>query len=109
MKVAIIGSRSIIINNLGNYLPKNTTEIVSGGAKGVDTCARRYAIAHNIKLTEFLPDYKIFGRIAPLVRNRKIVDASDIIIAFWDNSSKGTLYTINYAYKKGKKVKIIQK
>ena len=55
MKVAIIGSRGLSVTYLGRYLPKNTTEIVSGGAKGVDTSAREYALAHGIKLTEFLP------------------------------------------------------
>ena len=31
MKVAVVGSRNLTINNLGDYLPKDTTEIVSGG------------------------------------------------------------------------------
>lgn len=43
MKVAIIGSRTLRIENLGDYLPENVTEIISGGAVGVDTCAREYA------------------------------------------------------------------
>ena len=37
MKVAVIGSRGLTISNLGDYLPCDTTEIISGGAKGVDT------------------------------------------------------------------------
>ena len=45
MKVAIIGSRNLTVKDLGQYLPEGTTEIVSGGAKGVDTCAREYALA----------------------------------------------------------------
>ena len=53
MKVAVIGSRSLTINNLGQYLPEETTEIVSGGAKGVDTFAREYALAKGLKLTEY--------------------------------------------------------
>lgn len=73
MKVAVIGSRGLTVNDLGKYLPEDTTEIVSGGAKGIDTCARNYALSHNIKLTEFLPDYKKFGRAAPLKRNLKII------------------------------------
>ena len=40
MKVAVIGSRGLTVSNLGDYLPCDTTEIISGGAKGVDTCAR---------------------------------------------------------------------
>ena len=43
MKVAVIGSRNLIINNLENYLPIDTTEIVSGGAAGIDNCANDYA------------------------------------------------------------------
>ena len=58
MKIAIIGSRNLVVNNISAYLPKDVTEIVSGGAKGIDNCARTYAIKNNIKLTEFLPNYK---------------------------------------------------
>ena len=46
MKVAVIGSRGLTISNLGDYLPCDTTEIISGGAKGVDTCARDYALSN---------------------------------------------------------------
>ncbi len=45
MKIAIVGSRNLKVNNLKKYLPKNVTEIVSGGAKGVDTSAKEYADA----------------------------------------------------------------
>ena len=40
MKVAIVGSRGLYIEHLERYLPPGTTEIVSGGAKGIDTCAK---------------------------------------------------------------------
>ena len=32
MKIAVIGSRSLVVNNLEKYLPKDVDEIVSGGA-----------------------------------------------------------------------------
>lgn len=57
MKIAVIGSRGLSVNDFGRYLPKNVTEIVSGRARGIDTCARAYALANGIKLTEFLPEY----------------------------------------------------
>ena len=82
MKVAVIGSRNIQIENLSKYLPRETTEIVSGGAKGVDTSAREYALANSIKLTEFLPEYSKFKRAAPLKRNLQIIEYADIVIAF---------------------------
>ena len=73
MKVAVIGSRGLTVSDLGRYLPENTTEIVSGGAKGVDTSAREYALAHGIKLTEFLPEYTKYGRGGPLERDITII------------------------------------
>ena len=50
MKVAVVGSRGITVNNLEEYIPKNVSEIVSGGAKGVDTSAKEYALKNHIKL-----------------------------------------------------------
>ena len=81
MKVAVIGSRNLVVQNLGKYLPEETMEIVSGGAKGIDTCAREYALAKGLKLTEFLPDYKRYGRGAPLKRNLQIIDYADCVLA----------------------------
>ena len=40
MKVAVIGSRGLKVDNLEKDLPEKTTEIISGGARGVDACAR---------------------------------------------------------------------
>ena len=48
MKIAIVGSRSITVNNLGDYLPENTTEIVSGGALLVLTEVREITLRHII-------------------------------------------------------------
>ena len=107
MKIAIIGSRNITVNNLEDYLPKNVTEIVSGGAKGVDTCAKEYALQNDLLLTAFLPEYSRFGKGAPLKRNIQIIEHSDEILAFWDGKSNGTKHVIDLCQKLGKKVTII--
>ena len=57
MILAIIGSRNISIKNPEKYIPFDITEILSGSARGVDTCAKEYAINHKIKLKEYLPEY----------------------------------------------------
>ena len=90
MIVAVIGSRKVKIENLEEYLPEDCDEIVSGGAVGVDSCAAAFARQKGIALTEFLPEYEKYGRGAPIVRNKKIVDYADKVIAFWDGQSKGT-------------------
>lgn len=106
MKVAVIGSRGLTVSDLGKYLPENTTEIVSGGAKGVDTSAREYALSHGIKLTDFLPEYTKYGRSAPLKRNITIIEYSDIVIAFWDGKSRGTKFVIDNCRKLGVEVRV---
>lgn len=106
MKVAVIGSRGLSVTDLGRYLPENTTEIVSGGAKGVDTSAREYALSHGIKLTEFLPEYTKYGRSAPLKRNITIIEYSDIVLAFWDGKSRGTKFVIDNCRKLGVEVRV---
>ena len=106
MKVAVIGSRGLLVDNLEKYLPQETTEIISGGAKGIDTCAREYAISHNIKLTEFLPEYGKYGRNAPLKRNITIIENADIVLAFWDGKSNGTRFVIDNCKKMGKEVRV---
>ena len=107
MKLAIIGSRNLNITNLEKFIPDNVSEIVSGGAKGVDTSARAYAIKNNIPLTEFLPEYKKYGRGAPLKRNLQIIEYADSVLAFWDGKSHGTKYVIDNCRKKNTPVKII--
>ena len=106
MKIAIVGSRKIVIDNIGDYIT-DADEIVSGGAVGVDSCASEYAKQHNLKITVFLPQYDTYGRAAPIVRNKKIVDYADKVIAFWDGKSKGTLSVIKYAEKIEKPCKIV--
>lgn len=106
MKVAIIGSRGLSVTDLGRYLPKNTTEIVSGGARGVDTSARAYALSHGIKLMEFLPEYTKYGRSAPLKRNITIIEYADIVLAFWDGKSRGTKFVIDNCRKLGVEVRV---
>ena len=109
MKVAVIGSRGLSVPDLGNYLPENTDEIISGGARGVDTSARQYALAHNIKLTEYLPEYEKYGRTAPLKRNITIIENSDLVLAFWDGRSPGTRFVIDNCHKMGVKITVYTK
>ncbi len=107
MKVAIIGSRSLTDIDISKFIPKDTTEIISGGAHGIDTLAEKYADKNGIPKTIIKPDYKKYGRyVAPLKRNTVIVELADVVIAFWDGKSRGTKFTVDLAKKSGKSVKI---
>ena len=66
MKTAVIGSRSLTVEDIGQYLPNGTDEIITGGAKGVDRCVGEYAEKHSIPLTVIPPDYRRYKKGAPL-------------------------------------------
>lgn len=108
MKVAIIGSRGVQNVDISAYIPEEVAEIISGGAKGVDSLAEEYADKN--KLTKYIirPNYKKYARAAPIVRNKAIVEVADFVLAFWDGKSKGTESVINYAKKAGKEVIVVE-
>lgn len=106
MKVAVIGSRTLRDVDVAQYIPPEATEIITGGAYGVDALAERYANSRGIPLRIFRPDYGVLGKLAPLARNDQIVDAADMVVAVWDGVSTGTRYTISRAQRLNKPVKI---
>lgn len=118
LKIIIAGSRSITNYNaliqaidaaIQAYVivPASSFEIVSGGAKGVDTLARRYAIEFNYPLTEMKPQYQNNNdREAPLRRNIDIANYGDVLVAVWDGMSTGTQHIISYMQKLHKPVYI---
>lgn len=106
MKIAVVGSRGIDGIDIGEFLPDGATGIVTGGARGIDTCAAAYAEEHGLPLTVFPPEYEKYGRAAPFVRNRRIVDCADAVVAVWDGRSKGTFSVIKYCERVGKSVNV---
>ncbi len=107
MKLAIVGSRNLDKIEIEKYIPKDIDEIVSGGAKGTDSLAKEYAIEKGLKYTEFLPKYDLYGKAAPLKRNKEIADYADKAIAFWDGRSRGTKNVVELFKKRGKDVEIV--
>lgn len=112
MNIAIIGSRNftdydILSTTVLNYLTQNettATTIVSGGAKGADSLAEKFAIENELKITIFKPDWNRYGKGAGLRRNETIVSNADIIFAFWDGKSSGTKNSIDKGKEINKKV-----
>ena len=105
MKVAIIGSRhvknpKVILGKIIEELPRDCTEIVSGGAEGTDKLAEEFAKKNGYKFTEISSE-------SPLEKSQKLADYSDCLIAFWDCTSKGTAVIISTFTKVSKHVKIV--
>ena len=108
MKLLVAGSRGIEEFDLSTYIPQNTDVIITGGAKGIDTIAERYADEHRLSKIIIRPQYNLYGRAAPLKRNEIMIDMADFVLVVWDGVSRGTKYTIDYAVKKNKEMQIIK-
>lgn len=82
-------------------------QIVSGGAKGVDSMAARYATENNIPLINHPPDWDKHGRAAGPIRNSQIVKECTHILALPSKDSIGTLDTIKKARAKNLDVTVV--
>lgn len=105
MIAAVIGSRGVNMR-VDAFIPVDTDMIVTGGARGVDRQAEDFARRKGIPCVVIRPDYKKHGRGAPLVRDKEIVERADIVIALWDGKSRGTAFSLRYAEKTGKDVRV---
>ncbi len=106
MKVAVVGSRSILNAEIDRFIPPDATLIISGGAVGIDSIAEKYADRKGIEKMIIYPDYELYGKSAPLIRDKLIVDNADMVVAVWDGVSKGTEFTISYAKRRGVPIEI---
>ncbi len=113
MKLAIVGSRTFDDYHFfqqsicKKFIIPYIDCIVSGGAKGTDTLAEKFAHAHEIPTMIFLPEWDKYKRLAGYIRNEKIIKYADEVIAFWDGKSRGTKSSIDLAKKECKPMYII--
>lgn len=110
MILAVVGSRDFNdYELLKKHLDNCTTieSIISGGANGADSLARKYAHEHNICIEEIIPNWDLYGSRAGFIRNKVIIDKCDCCIAFWDGVSSGTNNSIKLAKKNKKPLKIV--
>lgn len=121
MKVWFCGSRGFkdhkTIRDLIYIHYKQSSEIRTGGAKGIDKITEKAVIdlqASNEKnydgivpklLESLKPDWKV-GKHAGLLRNKEGVDWADLIIAIWDGKSPGTAHCVKYAMEQNVKVEL---
>jgi hypothetical protein len=112
MKVIIAGSRNFNDYNLlksscDNLLTQfNNIEIVSGTARGADKLGERYAREKGYSIKEFPANWNL-GKSAGYIRNDEMAQYADMLIAFWDGTSKGTKHMIDLANKRSIKVEIV--
>lgn len=105
MKLAIVGSRNFTdykrFSQIIDKVKTQVTLIVSGGARGADTLAERYAKEKAIPYLIFPADWDKHGKKAGMLRNQDIVDNADGMVAFLAPESRGTKDSIKRAERKG--------
>lgn len=80
------------------------TEVVSGGASGVDYLGEVYARNHNLPIRRFKADWDRYKKAAGPIRNQEMAVYGESLIAIWDGISRGTKNMIEEANKRGLKV-----
>ena len=66
------------------------TEIVDGGAKGIDYLGKKWAIENYKKFKTFPANWDEFGKAAGHIRNGEMAQYSDALLLIWDGESKGS-------------------
>lgn len=118
MIVIIAGSRDICGLASLRYVEKamsriraNPTEIVSGGASGIDFLGEVWAKNHAVPVRRFPADWLKHGRRAGFIRNSAMVQYAKkhkgALVAVWDGVSNGTRDTISKAREAGLKVFVL--
>lgn len=112
MKLAVVGSRDFQDYAwlehclLRVFRVEELEAVISGGARGADGLAARFAAAHQLPLVVIPADWKHYGRKAGPIRNTEIVARADAVAAFWDGRSPGTRDTITKARNAGLRVEV---
>lgn len=110
LKIIIAGSRGIedmellrIAIMLSGF---SISEVVSGGARGVDTLGELWANENGVAIKRLIPDWGRFGRAAGMYRNGDMADYADGGIILWDGNSRGTLDMIDKLRRAEKPVEV---
>jgi len=110
VRVAIVGSRRYSepsrVTEYVNALPPKAS-IITGSASGVDAAATRAARAKGIPVQVIPASFEELANVSmSAARNQRLIDACDVLVAFWDGTSTGTRVTIDRALDSGKEVHV---
>ena len=106
MKTIIAGSRDFNdYEMLKEYIQQSLfkiSEVVCGGAKGVDDLGLKWAIDNNKNLKIFMADWKVYGKSAGPIRNKQMAHYCDQGLIICNNKSPGSINMIDNMVKLNK-------
>lgn len=68
--------------------------IISGDARGADILGAEWGARHGVPIQHFPAYWDTYGKAAGFIRNAEMGEYADMLIAFWDEKSKGTAHMI---------------
>lgn len=74
--------------------------VLSGHARGADIYGEQWSKEKGLKLEIFPANWEKWGKSAGLIRNAKMVNLAEGLIAIWDGTSPGTKHIISLARKR---------
>jgi hypothetical protein len=106
MKTIIAGSKDFNdYELLKQYVTQSLfeiSEVVCGGAKGVDDLGLKWAMENNKNLKIFMADWKVYGKSAGPIRNKQMADYCDQALIICNNKSPGSTNMIDNMVKTNK-------
>lgn len=113
MRTIIAGSRGIFqYSEVAKAVEASgfmITCVISGGATGVDVLGEEYAYNHKIPCKVYPADWVKYGKGAGYIRNQRMANEADALIAIWDGVSRGTKHMIDIATRQKLKVFVYTK
>ncbi len=113
MRIIIAGGRhiteaSLVDQAMNKFIADvgQPTEIVSGGATGVDELGENWARLRVLPVKMFRANWKLHGKAAGPIRNAEMGKYAEALVAIWDGKSKGTGNMILQMQQLGKPVYI---
>ena len=82
--------------------------IVCGMARGADMLGEQYGKQRGYRINYFPADWQTFGKSAGYIRNQKMAENADALVAFWDGKSRGTANMIDIALRFELSVRVIR-
>ena len=111
MRIAIVGSRHFPdLVRVESYVAElsGDTTLITGSASGVDAAVTRAARARNLPVQRLPASFEESSDpVKAAERNQRLVAEADLLVAFWDGSSKGTRQTVDRALDAGKEVHVM--
>lgn len=113
MRIIIAGSRTIedehtvkaaLLKAIKEWQPRVITEIVTGGASGVDAIGKKIAEDYGVAHREFPADWDQHGKRAGYLRNVQMAEYADALMLVWDGSSRGSKMMLDIARDRGLRI-----